>query len=98
MMVHDKQNKTVTLTQNTAIGVSLGFLIVLGTMLMTVTTAFVDVKNQVGQNKLDIAQLQEDTNKLEIETINAKVEFSKIQAQLTSIETNIIEIKERLPR
>lgn len=92
----DKQQKTVTIKQNTAINISLAFLLVIAGALMTATTAFVEMKNRVHTNERSIQALSDKTNRLDTETINARVEFSKIQTQLLNIETNIIEIKERL--
>ena len=92
----DRENKTVTIRQNTAINISLVLALTLASMLISAAVTFADLRNQVKLNETNVTELKNRTTKLEIEGTNTKVEFSKIQTQLLNIETNLIEIKEKL--
>ncbi len=79
----------IILSQKTYITLSLSLVIMIGGALITATTWFVTLQNQVTMNTSDIANLKADN-------ITAKVQLAEIKSQLSNIDSNIQDIKERL--
>lgn len=95
-MNYDKEKSTITISKNTGITVSAMMLIMIGGALVTATINYNDLRNSTKLNTSDIRKLQEENDKLEADNVTSKVEFSKIQTQLKSIDTSLVEIKSRL--
>lgn len=79
----------ITLTKNTYITLSLSLVIMIGGALVTATSWFVTLQNQVTMNSSDITDLKTDN-------VTAKVQLAEIKSQLSSIDSNILDIKQRL--
>ena len=95
-MNYDKDKKQITVSRNTGVTVSLTLLIMFSGALVTATINYNNLGNGVQRNTDAIKKLEMDNSQLSADNVQAKVEFSKIQVQLKSIETNLLEIKERL--
>lgn len=79
----------IILSQKTYITLSLSLVIMIGGALITATTWFVTLQNQVTMNASDITDLKADN-------ITAKVQLAEIKSQLSNIDSNILDIKQRL--
>jgi len=79
----------IILSQKTYITLSLSLVIMIGGALITATTWFVTLQNQVTMSTSDIADLKADN-------ITAKVQLAEIKSQLSNIDSNILDIKQRL--
>lgn len=95
-MKYDKETKTITLSQNTGVTISLMFLILIGGAIASASTWVSMVNSKVdflekvtGDNASNIMGLQADSNA-------SKVKYAEIQTQLKSIDTTLIEIKQAM--
>lgn len=79
----------IILSQKTYITLSLSLVIMIGGALITATSWFVTLQNQVTLNASDITDLKADN-------ITSKVQLAEIKSQLTNIDSNILDIKQRL--
>lgn len=79
----------IILSQKTYITLSLSLVIMIGGALITATSWFVTLQNQVTLNASDITDLKADN-------ITSKVQLAEIKSQLTNIDSNIQDIKQRL--
>lgn len=93
-MRYDKDHKTITISQNTGITVSIALLIMFAGAVFTIATWTTDVRRTSLQNSTDITNLQADVVKLQAENIDARVKLTEIQTQLKNIDLSLIEIKE----
>ena len=91
-----EEPKTITIKQNTAINVSVAIVIMFAGALITATTMFVELRGQVAVNKSGVEQMNVDISNLKAENTIVKVELAKVQSQLTSIESHLIDLKEGL--
>jgi len=67
-----------------------------GGALVTVTTTYNQMQSRISENARQIVQLNAQISTLSNDSINAKVQLSDIQAQLKNIDTNILDVKQRL--
>lgn len=86
--------KTITIKQNTAISFSVAMILMIAGALISATTIFVELRNQVTVNKIDNQNQAADINVLKNENTLVKVELAKVQSQLTAIESHLIDIKQ----
>lgn len=97
-MAYNRASKTLTIKRNTAINTSVAFLLMVAGALITATITFQNLRNQVYVNLQSINDLKASSSELQTDNIDAKVEFSKIQEQLKSIDANILEVKAQLAK
>lgn len=90
----NRKDKTLTISQNTGITVSITLVIMFAGAVFTLATTFTDFRAKISTSEQNIVQIKSDIINLQNDNVNSKVEFSKIQTQLSSIETTLIEIKE----
>jgi hypothetical protein len=98
MVKYNKDEKTLTLSRNTFLNISVGILIMLGGALVTATISFQNLRNQVSQNTITAQKNNDNILRLQTDGTSAKIELTKIQTQLSSIESTLIELKEGLTR
>lgn len=79
----------VTLTRNTTVTASLVFLLMLAGALVTITSTFVSLQNQLVADTAAIASLQSDN-------VSSKIALATINAQLKSIDTRLVDIQDRI--
>lgn len=96
VMKYDKQARTITISQNTGITVSFALLIMFAGAIFTIATWVGDTRHNTTQNTTDISSLKADVVKLQGSDTETKVKLTEIQTQLKSIDTSLLEIKERL--
>lgn len=95
-MKYDKTSKTITLSQNTGITVTVTLAFMFAGACFTIATWVGDTRHNTATNTQDIGNLKSDVTKLQSENIDTKVKLTEIQTQLKSIDISLIEIKERL--
>lgn len=92
----NKQNKTITITQNTGITISIALVIMLTGALFTLATYFADQRNRLTIVESAQVSLRGDITKLQTESTDSRIKYTEIQTQLKSIDTTLLEIKEKL--
>lgn len=95
-MKYDKDQKTITLSQNTGITVSVALLTMFAGAIFTIATWSTDMRRSTIQNTQDITTIQADIIELRADSIDGRVKLTEIQTQLKNIDLSLIEIKERL--
>jgi hypothetical protein len=97
--VTDNQgNKTVVFSQNTAVTISISFVIAIITFVIYVVNGVDTMTNRVGSlEQSDSTQAQQITL-LQTDNVTAKIQLSEIQAELKSIDGNILDIKQSLQK
>lgn len=92
----NRTKKTITISQNTGITVSIALVLMFAGAIFTVATWTTDVRNITQRNKTDIVDLRNDVTQLKVDSTTSQVKFTEIQTQLKSIDATLLEIKERL--
>lgn len=92
----NRKDKTLTISQNTGVTVSLALVIMFSGAVFTGATWLADVRNRISNIELTDAQQQTDISRLKSESTTNQVKFSEIQTQLKSIDSTLVEIKDRL--
>lgn len=95
-MEFNKDSRTITISQNTGITVSVALMVMFAGAVFTVATWSTDVRRSTIDNTQSITDIKADVAKLQIESVDSRVKFSEIQTQLKSIDLSLVEIKERL--
>ena len=95
-MKYDKDSKTITISQNTGVTLSITLIIMFAGAIFTVSTWVSDTRYNTAQNTRDITTVRADVVKLQTEGTDAKVKFTEIQTQLKGIDASLLEIKESL--
>lgn len=95
-MNYDPDNKTITVHRNTGITLSLGVLVTLVASVISITSAYSRVLAQASEDSSNISTDSQRISKLENDNVDSKTQLSSINARLTSIDANILEIKSRL--
>lgn len=95
-MQYDKENRQITVSQNTGVTLSVALIIMFAGAIMTATTTFNRIDTRGKQNAETTTDLRERVTKLEAESNESQVKFTEIQTQLKSIDANLLEIKEKL--
>ncbi len=93
-MKYDKATKTITISQNTGITISLAILIMLCGAVFTIATWVGDTRHSTQDNTRDIVVIKDDVAKLKGSDTETKVKLTEIQTQLRSIDTSLVEIKD----
>lgn len=94
IMEINREKKTITVNQNTGITISVTLLIMFAGAIYTLATTFTDLRGRINQAEQNIITTRTDITNLQSDNVSSKVEFSKIQTQLSNIETTLLEIKE----
>lgn len=92
----DKDKKTITITQNTGITLSVTFLIMLLGVTISTVTWFNLVNSQIKMLDNRTSDNASDILKLKTESTATQIKFSEIQAQLKNIEATLSDIKQRV--
>lgn len=88
--------KTLTISQNTGITFSVAFLIMLAGALITGTTWISSMQSRTEALEKSSIESKADIAKLKNESTQTQIKFTEIQTQLKSIDTTLLEIKEKL--
>ena len=91
----NKKTKTITVSQNTGITVSITLIIMFAGALITGTTWLTDMRNRTSNLELAQTRHGDDINILKAESVNSQIKFTEIQTQLKAIEALLIELKDR---
>lgn len=92
----DRERKTITISQNTGITVSVMLMIMFTGAVATATTWVATTENRVSAVEERSSSNKNDINKLKTENTNALVKFTEIQSQLKSMDITLTEIKSKL--
>lgn len=92
----DREQKTLTISQGTGITVSVTLVLMFAGAIFTGATWLSEMRNRTSNLELTSERLNADVSKLNTESTTNQVKFTEIQTQLKSIDTTLLEIKERL--
>lgn len=92
----NRENKTITITQNTGITVSIALILMFAGAIFTTATWVADMRNRVSALENTTNTQSTYITKLQADSTTSQVKFTEIQTQLKSIDTTLVEIKERL--
>jgi septal ring factor EnvC (AmiA/AmiB activator) len=92
----DKDNKTITVAQNTGVTVSVALLIMFTGAIITLASSYADFQNRLTQAENKLTGLNTDIIRLKADGTDAKIKLTEIQTQLKSIDTSLLEIKQKL--
>lgn len=93
-MDHSKKSKTITVSQNTGITISVTLVIMFSGALFTGATWIADMRNRTANLELVQTRHNNDINALKSDSVNSQIKFTEIQTQLKGIEALLIELKE----
>ena len=92
----NREKKTVTITQNTGITLSVALVVMLAGGLFTIATWVADQRNRLTITEGTVLNIRADVTKLQAESTDSRIKYTEIQTQLKSIDATLLEIKERL--
>lgn len=96
MVSVDSERKTITISQNTGITISVAFSLMIAGFLVTSVTFMNGLINRTTNLEIATSQHQTDIKTLQDDDAAAKITEAKLETRLTSIDTTLLEIKERL--
>lgn len=95
--VTDNQgNKTVVFSQNTAVTISVSFILAIVTFVVYVVNGVDTMSSRVSMLERSDATHTQQITLLQTDNVTAKVQLSEIQAELKSIDANILDIKQSM--
>lgn len=96
MVSVDREQKTITISQNTGITISVALGLMIAGVLVTSVTFMNGLINRTTNLEIATSQHQTDIKTLQYDNAAAKITAAKLETRLTSIDTTLLEIKERL--
>lgn len=92
----NKTSKTITISQNTGITMSLAFMIMIAGALITGVSWINTTQNRIDNLTISVQGQRVEINQLKTDSTNSQIKFTEIQTQLKSIDTTLLEIKDKL--
>lgn len=92
----NKRDRTITISQNTGITVSVALAAMFAGAIFTVATWAADIRNRVTATELTSTDNTTEIIKLQGQYNESQIKLTEIQTQLKSIDTTLLEIKERV--
>lgn len=97
--VTDNQgNKTVVFSQNTAVTISVSFILAIITFVVYVVNGVDTMTSRVTTLERNDSTQSQQITLLQTDNVTAKVQLSEIQAELKSIDANILDIKQSIQK